>query len=105
HAFAADQIGVGCAAAANGRAQKAKRQEPVRVLAGELHAGGAAKLGADQVTALEVERVEKKADVGGKLGNGPAITGRLRGSPKPRQVGPDNTKSTGKMRHPRSPGA
>ncbi len=61
------EIGIAAAAAAHRRSEQAEREQPMRLVAGELHAGRAAVFGADQVAACDPERVEKAPDVGGEL--------------------------------------
>src|SRR5262245_13782584 len=75
------------------------------LVAAELHAGGAAVFGADQVAARDAERIEEAPDVGRQLLRGEAVVLRCRRRAEAGQVGPHHAILAGEMRYPLRPGA
>ena len=73
-----------------GEPNRQSEQQPPRLVDGEPHAGRAAVFGADQMAALDAERVEKAPDVGGELAGAPAVAGRLRRCAEARQIRADD---------------
>ena len=104
-ALGADQVCVAAAAAPHRRSEQAERAQAMRLVDREPHAGRAAILRADQMTGLDLERVEEAPDVGSKLGGAPAVVRRLGRFAEPRQIRPDDAIVAREMRNPAGPGA
>ena len=74
-------------------------------IAAELHAGGSAVFGADQVAGLDPKRIEKAPDIGRQLFRREAVVHRRGRCAEAGQVGPDDAIFAGQMRHPLRPRA
>src|SRR5262249_24801200 len=64
-----------------------------------------AVFGPDQMTGLNLQRIQEACDVGGEFAGAPAVPGRLSRAAEARQVETNDTVLVRQMSHPRDPGA